>query len=94
MITDELEPTFDNIHKTILDDPIKRNEFLFIFYDLLNICSSAISISLDELWGSGKTYAFSSSSKADLIIQYFIYHKNYNIFAINEVLEKYGLEIL
>lgn len=39
-------------------------------------------------------YTFSSASKADLIIQYFIYHKNYNIFAINEVLEKYGLEIL
>jgi len=39
-------------------------------------------------------YAFSSASKKDLIIQYFMYHKNYNIFAINEVLEKYGLETL
>lgn len=39
-------------------------------------------------------FAFSSASKADLIIQYFMYHKNYNIFAINEVLEKYGLETL
>lgn len=40
------------------------------------------------------SFAFSSASKADLIIQYFMYHKNYNIFAINEVLEKYGLETL
>ena len=39
-------------------------------------------------------FAFSSASKSDLIIQYFMYHKNYNIFAINEVLEKYGLETL
>lgn len=39
-------------------------------------------------------YAFSSASKSDLIIQYFLYHKNYNIFALNEVLDKYGFEIL
>lgn len=39
-------------------------------------------------------YTFSSASKADLIIQYFLYHKNFNIFAINEVLERYGFEIL
>lgn len=39
-------------------------------------------------------YTFSSASKADLIIQYFLYHKNYDIFAINEVLERYGFEIL
>lgn len=39
-------------------------------------------------------YAFSSSCKFDLIIQYFILHKNYNIYAINEVLDKYGLGIL
>lgn len=39
-------------------------------------------------------YAFSSSSKLDLIIQYFMYHKNYNLFVINEVLDKYGLETL
>ena len=39
-------------------------------------------------------YAFSSSSKLDLIIQYFMYRKNYNIFVINEVLDKYGFETL
>lgn len=39
-------------------------------------------------------YAFSSSSKPDLIIQYFMYHKNYNLFVINEVLDKYGFETI
>ena len=39
-------------------------------------------------------YAFSSSSKLDLIIQYFMYHKNYNLFVINEVLDKYGFDAL
>ena len=39
-------------------------------------------------------YAFNSSSKLDLIIQYFMYHNNYNIFVINEVLDKYGFETL
>lgn len=39
-------------------------------------------------------YTFTSASKMDLIIQYFMYHNNYNIFAINEVLDKYELETL
>ena len=39
-------------------------------------------------------YSFSSANKGDLIIQYFLYHKSYNIFAINEVLDKYGFEVL
>lgn len=52
----ELEPTFDNIYKTIISDPIKRNEFLFTFYDLLNSISSATTISLDGPWGCGKTF--------------------------------------
>ena len=39
-------------------------------------------------------YAFSTSSKIDLIIQYFMYHKNYNLFIINKVLDKYGFETL
>lgn len=35
-------------------------------------------------------YSFSSANKAALIVQYFIYHKIYNIDAVNEALEKYG----
>ena len=34
-------------------------------------------------------YSFTSTSKTDLIIQYFMYRKNYDIFIINEVLDKY-----
>lgn len=39
-------------------------------------------------------YTFTNTSKTDIIIQYFMYKGNYNIFAINEVLDKYGLETL
>ena len=39
-------------------------------------------------------YTFTSTSKTDLIIQYFMYRNNYNIFAINEVLDKYKLDII
>ena len=39
-------------------------------------------------------YAFTTASKTDIIIQYFMYRNNYNIFAINEVLDKYELEPL
>lgn len=34
-------------------------------------------------------YSFTSTSKTDLIIQYFMYRNNYDIFTINEVLDKY-----
>ena len=37
-------------------------------------------------------FAFSSSTKLDLIVQYFMYRNNYNIFVINEILDKYGFE--
>lgn len=39
-------------------------------------------------------YSFSSAIKSDLIIQFFMGNKNYNIFAINEALDKYGFSPL
>ena len=39
-------------------------------------------------------YAFTSASKTDLVIQYFLNHKDYNIYKVNEALAHYNLEIL
>lgn len=57
MITkDELEPTFENVANTFLNDSLKRNRFLYKFYDLLNCIDSPFSICLDGPWGCGKTF--------------------------------------
>lgn len=37
-------------------------------------------------------YAFTNTSKLDLVLQYFIREKNYNIWEINEALDYYGQE--
>ena len=58
--------------------------------------SLAMHLSIDEvsdLLGRAGL-AFSCSDKKDLIFQYFLYHKNYNIFALNEVLEINKLDII
>lgn len=56
----------------------------------------ALELSLDEtkdlLMRAG--FAFSNSSKSDVIIRYYIEKKNYNIFEINEMLFAYGQPLL
>lgn len=52
----DLEPTFENIANTFLNDSLKRNRFLYKFYDLLNCIDSPFSICLDGPWGCGKTF--------------------------------------
>ena len=56
----------------------------------------ALELSLDEtkdlLMKAG--YAFSNSSKSDVIISFFIENRNYNVFEINEVLFFYRQPIL
>lgn len=39
-------------------------------------------------------YTFTPASKTDLVIQYFLNHKDYNIYKVNEALAHYNLEIL
>lgn len=58
----------------------------------------AIALELDEeefddlLKRAG--FALSGANKGDVIIRYFVGHKQYDIYTINEVLEHYGLPIL
>lgn len=52
----ELEPTFENVAETLLNDTLKRNNYLYKFYDLLKCINSSCSICLDGSWGSGKTF--------------------------------------
>ena len=54
----------------------------------------SMHLNLDETkdFLSRAGYALSPSSKFDLIVRFFIEKENYNMFEINEVLFKHGLE--
>lgn len=52
----ELEPTFENVANTFLNDTLKRNNYLYKFYELLNNIDSFFSICMDGAWGCGKTF--------------------------------------
>lgn len=63
----ELEPTFENVAETLLNDTLKRNNYLYKFYDLLKCINSSCSICLDGAWGSGKTFFCETSSTIIII---------------------------
>ena len=56
----------------------------------------ALELNLDETkdFLSRAGFALSHSSKADIIVEYFIRQKNYDIFQINETLFAFGQPLL
>lgn len=78
---------FSKIRNDVNYTPMKKNVLAFAI---------ALELSLDEtknlLMKAG--YAFSNSSKSDVILSFFIENGNYNVFEINEVLFFYGQPIL
>lgn len=52
----ELQPTYENLLNTYLNDTIARDMDLFRFIEILNSIDESCSIALDGGWGSGKTF--------------------------------------
>lgn len=52
----DLEPTYENIKKTLKDNIIGRNEELYNFFSILDSIDGNMSIALDSGWGTGKTF--------------------------------------
>lgn len=52
----ELQPTYENLLNTYLNDTIARDIDVFRFIEILNSIGDSSSIALDGGWGSGKTF--------------------------------------
>ncbi len=52
----ELQPTYENLLNTYLNDTIARDIDVFRFIKILNSIDDSCSIALDGGWGSGKTF--------------------------------------
>jgi len=52
----ELQPTYENLLKTYINDTITRDIDVFRFIEILNSLDDSCSIALDGGWGSGKTF--------------------------------------
>jgi len=70
----ELQPTYENLLETYLNDTISRDTDVFRFIERLNSLNDSCSIALDGGWGSGKTF-FVKQTKMVLDA-----HNNFNAF--------------
>lgn len=61
----ELQPTRENLIKTLCNDTLNRNKDLVYFYNILTNQEQSCTIALDGKWGSGKTFFVRQS---DIII--------------------------
>lgn len=61
----ELQPTRENLIKTLCNDTLNRNKDLVYFYKILTNQEQSCTIALDGKWGSGKTFFVRQS---DIII--------------------------
>ncbi|MDU5253615.1 MAG: P-loop NTPase fold protein [Veillonella sp.] len=52
----ELQPTRENLIKTLCNDTLNRNKDLVYFYKILTNQDQSCTIALDGKWGSGKTF--------------------------------------
>lgn len=77
---------FSKIRKDVNYAPNKKTVLAF---------SIALELSIDEAKDllNSAGYAFSRSSKTDIIVAYFLQNKIYDMFEINEILDAYGQPI-
>lgn len=52
----ELQPTEENLLRTLEENTIDRNQDILYFYDILKAQTTASAIAVDGRWGSGKTF--------------------------------------
>ncbi len=52
----DLQPTYENIKETFLNDSIDRNNEVMYFCELLHEIEGSCSIAVDGKWGCGKTF--------------------------------------
>ena len=82
------------LHKNTNSTPASAT---YIFLDSTGTLAFAIALELsideakDLLNSAG--FAFSRSSKTDIIVAYFLQNKIYDMFEINEILDAYGQPI-
>ena len=77
---------FSKIRKDVNYTPNKKTVLAF---------SIALELSIDEAKDllNSAGFAFSRSSKTDIIVAYFLQNKIYDMFEINEILDAYGQQI-